>query len=357
MKPIQNHRDRSVRKAAFLLLFLAVLGSGLASLLHFLDPNPQIFSLILPPINCIINLILLVCLYRNPDRLKLILWIAVTIALSSLAVAVWYFTLQATFSAEIELIETLPPITAFPIAVIACMFIFARPIQVLITSIVIWLIVALPVLTYLISHPHELFTPRGLEIALTLGPVMATLSVLILFHESIEQKMSALKSERTQMQILSEQDPLTQLCNRRGIEKLFPELILNRNSNIGVILFDIDHFKNINDQYGHSIGDTVLCKVAQRCKASLRKDDLCARWGGEEFLIIVQGAGDTALYRIAENLRMVISDLPVDPVGKVTASFGVTQFCSTDSIESLLQRVDEAMYLAKHQGRNRVVKR
>ena len=187
---------------------------------------------------------------------------------------------------------------------------------------------------------------------------MIIVSALIPLHKGIEQKMLSLQKERAQMQLLSERDPLTQLYNRRGIENVFSNFAIAtqaRQSNIGAILFDIDRFKSINDRYGHNIGDIVLSQVTQRCQERLRQDDLFARWGGEEFLILVQGVEEKVLHRIAEDLRAIISAEPIEPVGIVTASFGVTQFYPTDSMESLLKRADEAMYLAKHQGRDRVV--
>ncbi len=357
MSSFLNTRETSIRKAAFFLLTLVVLGSGFVTLLHQLDPDPQLLSLVLPPLNLIINSVLLFYLYRNPEKTILVCWIAAILILINLVITTWFFTLQATFSEDIRLVESFPPISSLPLVVIVTMFIFARPNQVLIAALVTWSFIALPILIYLGLVPSELFTPRGLEMTLTLGPVMGTISALIPLHRGIEQTVSSLKREREQMQNLSERDPLTQLYNRRGLEAIFSELLTTRDLSLGVILFDIDHFKNVNDQYGHHAGDTVLCQVAQRCKSILRHDDYLARWGGEEFLVLIQGIGDKALYRIAEDLRMVISDKPIQPVGTVTASLGVTQFCPTDSIESLLQRVDEAMYSAKQQGRNRVVVR
>ncbi len=338
-----------------MLLTLVVLGSGFITLLHLLTPDPHPISLVMPPISGIVHLVLLVYLYRNPQRLMLVLWIGATSILGSIIFIVWYFTLQAAFSTDIKLIETLPPLNSLPLAYIVTMFIFARPSQVLITAIVSWLLIVFPVLIYLIIHSDELFTPRGLEMALTLLPVMATILVLIPVYRGIEEKMASLKSEQTRMEILSVRDPLTQIYNRRGIESLFSDFAVKDKENTGAVMFDIDHFKNINDRYGHGVGDTVLCQIAERCRSILRKDDLFARWGGEEFLVLIRGAGNKALYRIADDLRMAISDEPVKPVERVTASFGVTRFYPTDSMESLLQRADDAMYQAKRQGRDRVV--
>ena len=124
--------------------------------------------------------------------------------------------------------------------------------------------------------------------------------------------------------------------------------------NCGLIMFDIDHFKNINDSHGHVVGDKVLSEIARRCSIRLRKDDPLVRWGGEEFLVLIRRADYKDIVCIAEDLRLAISTNPLQPVGKVTASFGVTQIFPTESVSSSLQRVDEALYVAKNDGRNKV---
>ncbi len=309
----------------------------------------------MPPINGIFHLILLIVLYRQPEKLNVVLWTGVLGALGSLLFSMGYFTLQATFNPDIQLIETFPPISAMPLGIIMSMFVFARNRQILTTAIAAWLLFALPVLLYLACHLEELFTPRGLDLVVTLGPVMAVLSALIPFHSGIEQTVKSLRSERAQMQTLAERDPLTQLYNRRGMETFFSALFMASEATLGVILFDIDHFKAVNDRYGHDVGDQVLRQVAQRCGAVLRQDDRFARWGGEEFLIVVPGVGDRVLKAIAEELRVAISTEDIKPVGQVTASFGVTRLGTEDTIDSVLKRVDQAMYAAKVEGRNRVV--
>jgi diguanylate cyclase (GGDEF)-like protein len=191
--------------------------------------------------------------------------------------------------------------------------------------------------------------------AIALGPVMGMVLLLIPFHRGVEHKITSLQSERSQLQILSERDSLTQLYNRRAAENCLADFVAEANPSNGIVLFDIDRFKSINDRFGHGVGDIVLRQVAQRCAALVRKDDLLARWGGEEFLILIRGADDRNLYAIAEDLRYAIASEPIEPVGTVTASFGVTQIHATDSVDSLLKRADEAMYEAKEAGRNRVV--
>ncbi|MGD1907125.1 MAG: GGDEF domain-containing protein [Leptolyngbyaceae cyanobacterium] len=332
------------------------------TVLHRLEPEPHVLSGVMPVVNGIFYLILLIVLYRQPQKLNMVLWTGVLGGLGSLLFGVWYFTLQAAFSRDIQLIDTLPPMSAMPLGMIMGMFVFARNRQILIAAIATWLLIALPILIYLACHHEELFTPRGLDLTITLGPVTAILSALIPFHSGVEQTVTSLRSERAQMQALAERDPLTQLYNRRGMESFFTALFLSPNTRLGVILFDIDHFKTVNDRYGHDMGDRVLQRVTQRCSRVLRQDDRFARWGGEEFLVVIPGVGDgqrpvpwdhRVLNAIAEELRIAIATEAIEPVGQVTASFGVTRLGANDTIDSVLKRVDQAMYQAKQQGRNR----
>jgi len=119
-------------------------------------------------------------------------------------------------------------------------------------------------------------------------------------------------------------------------------------------MFDIDHFKAINDTYGHSVGDYVLQTLAQIAKENLREIDYLVRWGGEEFIII---APETDLGRakaLAERIRTAIENYRFDQAGKITISFGVTWFKESDTEDTFIRRADDAMYKAKEKGRNRV---
>ncbi|NPA88547.1 MAG: diguanylate cyclase [Epsilonproteobacteria bacterium] len=150
-----------------------------------------------------------------------------------------------------------------------------------------------------------------------------------------------------------QKDPLTGVYNRNILEKILKE---NINKNICVIFADIDHFKKINDTYGHQFGDTVLQTFAQILKNSLRKNDIIVRYGGEEFLIYIQNV-ESIKYaqKIAEQLRKVVENFDFNGK-KITASFGVCckYISSKESFEELIKNADKALYKAKNNGRNRV---
>ncbi len=124
-----------------------------------------------------------------------------------------------------------------------------------------------------------------------------------------------------------------------------------------LILFDIDHFKKINDQYGHLIGDQVLRSVAQIAEETIRDSDMIFRFGGEEFMILLNGTQLSGAALLAERIRRKIEELQIFPDldMHVAASFGVVSLQENESAETIFMRVDNAMYRAKNNGRNRVV--
>lgn len=152
-------------------------------------------------------------------------------------------------------------------------------------------------------------------------------------------------------------DRLTQLPNRAILdESLYSEI--NRSQRFGypfsVIIFDIDHFKQVNDTYGHLIGDEVLKKFAVILKKETRQTDTAGRWGGEEFLVICRETKLEGAQSLAENLRLAIESASFGEAGKLTSSFGVATYTDGDSANILVSRADEALYRAKNAGRNRV---
>ena len=158
---------------------------------------------------------------------------------------------------------------------------------------------------------------------------------------------------------LSQEDSLTSLNNRRRIKELLENEIQRAtryNTVFSVILADIDHFKAVNDQLGHQVGDEVLTKIAEIIRSSVRATDLAGRWGGEEFVIISPGTNIDGGFSLAEKIRIRLESTGLGEIGKKTASFGVTVFAAGDGIEEIITRADAGLYAAKEGGRNRVEK-
>ncbi|MEZ5925010.1 MAG: PleD family two-component system response regulator [Hyphomicrobiaceae bacterium] len=159
-------------------------------------------------------------------------------------------------------------------------------------------------------------------------------------------------------------DPLTGLNNRRYMETHLKRLIaeaLQKGRNLSVLIADIDHFKAVNDTYGHDVGDVVLKEFARRLKRSVRGVDLACRLGGEEFVVVMPDTEIERACQVAERIRGQIATEPFDagqgpPTLRVTASVGVaTLERPDDSAETIFKRADKALYAAKREGRNRVV--
>ncbi|WP_170305562.1 GGDEF domain-containing response regulator [Pseudoduganella ginsengisoli] len=183
---------------------------------------------------------------------------------------------------------------------------------------------------------------------------------LITEINALNAELEARVAMRTaELQKLAMLDPLTGAGNRRHLEERAAAEIADcqrTGRELGVIMFDIDHFKHINDTWGHAAGDLVLQKVVQTAAAQLRATDFLARIGGEEFVILVPGDGLAGAVHIAERIRAALAGCPVCAQAAsipVTSSFGVTVVTET-SLDGALVRADEALYQAKHGGRNQV---
>ncbi len=164
----------------------------------------------------------------------------------------------------------------------------------------------------------------------------------------------ALKSAHT--------DPLTQVNNRISMDDCIQrewDLAHRQKTPLSMMLLDIDHFKQINDQYGHSFGDTVLKAVAQCIKTTVRASDIVFRYGGEEFVVVLSNTEMEGAALLAERIRQTVESLLIyeDQFRvSVTVSLGVTQMQANDSVKQLFVHADQAMYQAKKNGRNRVMR-
>ena len=173
----------------------------------------------------------------------------------------------------------------------------------------------------------------------------------------LRQALDHLEEQHRALHEMAMQDRLTSVYNRHYLNERMPVLMAEARAAVApltVIAMDIDHFKRINDNYGHGTGDTVLVAVAAALRESVDEPSLVARMGGEEFVIVMPGSDVFLGSSLAERLRTVIEDL--EPCGlQVTASFGVAQLQAGGGYEDVFNRADSAMYEAKQDGRNRVV--
>lgn len=176
-------------------------------------------------------------------------------------------------------------------------------------------------------------------------------------RDAAEAANRELQLVNAQLSNLATTDTLTGAWNRRHFEQeLQRELIQSQRYGepLSLLMFDIDHFKDVNDRYGHPVGDTVLVGLTRLVQRNLRAADTLARWGGEEFVIMMPHCDADEAAGLAEKLRALLALHPFESVEQVTASFGVAQCRPDDSPESWLKRADLALYQAKAEGRNAV---
>lgn len=169
--------------------------------------------------------------------------------------------------------------------------------------------------------------------------------------------ITELQNYQRELELLSQTDQLTELNNRLFIDKsleLQHYRFLRDGELCSLIMLDIDLFKEVNDLYGHLIGDEVLKEFANILKNNIRESDIAGRWGGEEFLIILPHTDITKARKLAQKLQSAIHSYSFTQVGKKTASFGISELKVNMSIKQLLENVDQALYSSKKNGRNRI---
>lgn len=163
------------------------------------------------------------------------------------------------------------------------------------------------------------------------------------------------KRDEKEIHILATTDSLTGIANRREFARILAgeaDRARRYGSPLSLTMYDLDHFKQVNDTFGHDVGDYVLQAVTRLVKERIRNVDVMARWGGEEFMVLMPQSDLAAARRAADKLRLAIAGYQFDKVGSITVSFGVTEFVPQDDSNSLLKRVDDALYQAKERGRN-----
>ena len=195
-----------------------------------------------------------------------------------------------------------------------------------------------------------------------LWQILAGVFVIVAFLVYRDRTLSAynrrLQQLNAKLEEMSYSDQMTGVANRHRLHAKFRAEIA-RAKRIGkgfaVVMLDLDHFKVINDQHGHDIGDAVICEFAERLAETVREYDLVGRWGGEEFLIICPETDSHAAEVLGEALRTRIAGQDFPIVGQLTVSVGVTEYQPNEPLDNCIKRADQALYAAKGAGRNQTV--
>jgi diguanylate cyclase (GGDEF)-like protein len=214
----------------------------------------------------------------------------------------------------------------------------------------------------ILKPTREIFATRLQGIVITLLVTIMALIYLLgrgrWVHDQVQlQSRLKLQELAQSLGVKATTDPLTGLHNRLKLGSTLSDEILRANryqTPLSLVLFDIDHFKKINDTYGHPVGDQVLIQLARFVPNLIRSTDLLARWGGEEFLILAPGSDGPMAFQAAEKLRDAIGSSVFQQVRSVTCSFGVAQYAPGETAAELIARADAALYRAKTNGRNQV---
>jgi diguanylate cyclase (GGDEF)-like protein len=174
---------------------------------------------------------------------------------------------------------------------------------------------------------------------------------------ALESLNRQLQEDARHLSHVAKRDTLTGVLNRHGLRDELARAVERGDEHffpVSIVFVDIDHFKRINDEHGHAVGDRVITQIADVICGAVQRDDLCARWGGEEFLVIFPGTKVADAHAIAERLRRALHQSEWPAGIRVTGSFGVAQASAGEDLVDGIRRADEAMYAAKSQGRDRV---
>ncbi|MCA1743940.1 MAG: diguanylate cyclase, partial [Desulfovibrionales bacterium] len=205
---------------------------------------------------------------------------------------------------------------------------------------------------------YSLVWQIGLGAAIILSFFLYWNRKLFWLNQKIAEAHKDLGVKTRELEKLSITDSLTGTYNRMKIERILDNEILRvkrSKESLSMIMLDIDNFKGVNDDFGHQAGDMVLQKMASLLQDNIRRTDSLGRWGGEEFMVVCPHTEHKGAWSLAEKLRLKIMCADFGEVGRITGSFGVSQFVAGESDDSFLRRADDALYQAKNGGRNRTV--
>ncbi len=360
-KPIETLESlRALRRRIYLWALIAAL---LANLIGWIPKlftgTASPFEQVIFPVVILLCLVMLLSLWRNPISLA---WIESTLfALTALSLLGRFFEVlfvQAASLTPDHLAVFSDLLYWFPLVYVLAFLIFESRRRLLVGSLLFFAVSAALGLTHAILV--FLSTQNAAELYLMARFFLANAVYIFLLMVSIRMNEQYVRMHTLAetMTLLAHTDALIQIANRRELEGTIIREIdqsMRYLQPLSMVFFDLDHFKVINDNYGHEVGDNVLKETAIVAQNILRLSDQLGRWGGEEFLVVAPHTNAEQACRAAERLRMAISLHLIDRVGHITASFGVAEYHKGESPGDWLKRADEALYTAKQSGRNRVV--
>jgi len=347
----RNEKTNILIPATYRLLIVTILSGVLYTILFNVYSTQFIIHAFQPAIIVALNLTLLLYLLRKPKkRIHHVINAYGAILFLTSVPNTLYFTIGA-WQSQWLFVEMFPPISGM-IILTTTLILLMLPERLNKLVVITWTLNAAPVLLLLFTHPEELQTPRGYDLLFLFGPASLLILLIIPYQRSIKVHMEKINFDLQYSRAEADRDFLTDVYNRRGLKSWLANL--DSDTNLGVLIIDIDHFKSVNDRFGHATGDHVLVEFASRLRTAYFEDYSLARWGGEEFIVVIVKPNPDELFSIAEKFRNTISQLPYKDVGKITASIGVSQIDQAQHFMSMVEEADKAVYLAKANGRDQV---
>ena len=349
---IHDDEKKITVSAVYRLLIGAFITSTAFAIFFNIYPTAHIIDSIIPSIDAIVLLTVLIYYHYNPhsDINKVIIFYILFFIITFSPATIYYVWMA--WNNEWRFVDEYPPVSGLIMAVIM-LGIIMLPKQYKRYIVLMWASISLPIITYLLSHPDELQTPRGYELIGTFGPASLLLYIVFPYQKSIRRHINKVTDDLRRFELEAGRDYLTDIYNRRGLTLWLGQL--KSDDQIAILLIDVDHFKNINDRHGHSIGDRVLVEVASRLRSIYFEKHTIARWGGEEFAVILVNPKANTLPFIGSMFQHTLGSLPYKSVGKVTVSVGVSKIAPHDSFLELIDQADKALYIAKNNGRNQSI--
>lgn len=217
------------------------------------------------------------------------------------------------------------------------------------------LISAIMTFVIILAIPYLFFSLSEESFVMHCFWMTASFSFGLLGAYLLERSYKEVFSTHEQLTQLAVTDKLTGLYNRTKLDELLKDEIIRNerfHHKFGLAIMDIDHFKDINDTYGHQVGDTILIEIGKLITNEIRSTDKVIRWGGEEFIIIYVETDEQEVIELVEQLRLKIEQHLFSMSNEITVSLGLTLYNNGDTIDSIIKRADIALYIAKNNGRN-----
>ncbi|MGD1698668.1 hypothetical protein [Dapis sp. BLCC M229] len=221
MSTILDPQSKLKRRMVLAVLILTVVGTTIATIIHRLELNPYPLDLIIPPLFAITSLILLIRLYTKPDSLQQVINLSILQSVMFVVMPCWFYSLKAFTSSKISLVDNLPPISSISFMLMTFMLITLRPQRLIKATILVWIGVAGPIVTYLIFNQEELYSLRGLDLLISFGPVMGMQTALVFLHNRLQSIVESLYAERLQYyaQIIERQS-----IRQKALEQAFTQI-------------------------------------------------------------------------------------------------------------------------------------